>query len=242
MIATPPGLAGIGHPALAPTADLAVAVHLLTRFCLDEPPAPAGALPAGALPPVAVGERDGVPSEPVVAAGPGPEAHRQQILEFVAAHPDAAHRTCAEGHLTGSALVVDAEATRTLLLLHRKLGRWFQPGGHADGDTNLAGVALREATEETGIEGLVVLLDPIDVDVHRVEPPGEPAHLHLDVRFLVLAPPDAVEVGNEESLGLRWVAPADLDGLDPPADPGTRRLVEVGLARACALRSAIRRS
>lgn len=168
-------------------------------------------------------------------ADPEPDGHRRAVLAFVAAHPDAAVRTCAEGHLTGSALVVDTDGVRTLLLLHRKLGRWFQPGGHADGDTNLAAVALREATEETGIEGLVVLADPIDVDVHRVEPPGEPAHLHLDTRFLVVAPRGAVAAGNEESLGLRWVTEAELDVLEPPVDPGTRRLVATGLARARAV-------
>lgn len=166
----------------------------------------------------------------------GADDHRATILAYVAAHPDAAHRTSREAHLTGSGLVVDASATRTLLLLHRKLGRWFQPGGHADGDTNLAAVALREATEETGIEGLRVVVPAIDVDVHRVRPPGEPPHLHLDARYLVLAPSEATEHGNEESLALRWVAEGELDALDPPVDASTRRLVARGLRVARSLR------
>ena len=157
------------------------------------------------------------------------DRHRDDVLAFVAAHGDAAHRTNQEGHLTGSALVVDASATRTLLMLHRKLGRWFQPGGHADGDTNLAAVALREATEETGIAGLRVAVPAIDVDVHEVRPPAEPPHLHLDTRYLVVAPPGAHEQANEESLALRWVTEADLDALDPPIDESTRRLVRRGL-------------
>ena len=198
----PPAFLATGHPDLAASADLGVAVATLRRTVLTDPVT---------------------------------EGHRRHVLDFVAGHPDAAHRTCAEGHLTGSALVVDTDGTRTLLMLHRKLGRWFQPGGPADGDTNLAGVALREATEETGIDGLRVLPDPIDVDVHLVEPPGEPAHLHLDTRFLVVAPEGAIEVANEESLGLRWVTEADLALLDPPIDPGTRRLVTAGLARARSL-------
>lgn len=168
-------------------------------------------------------------------AGPEPEGHRAAVLAFTEANPDAALRTNPSGHLTGSALVVDASATRTLLMLHRKLGRWFQPGGHADGDTNLAAVARREAEEETGIAGLRVVVPAIDVDVHRVEPPSEEPHLHLDTRFLVLAPTAAQEHGNEESLALRWVTEADLDGLDPPIDPGTRRLVARGLAVARAV-------
>ena len=161
--------------------------------------------------------------------------HRDRVLEFLAEHPDAAQRACETGHLTGSAVVVDASASRTLLLHHRKLGRWFQPGGHADGDTNLAAVALREATEETGIAGLAVTTRAIDVDVHFVEPPGERAHLHLDIRYLVLAPPEAMEVGNEESLALRWLAEAELDHLQPCVDASTRRLVHRGLALAAPL-------
>ncbi|WP_421120143.1 NUDIX hydrolase [Aquihabitans daechungensis] len=157
------------------------------------------------------------------------QAHRDDVAAFVAAHDDAAHRTNVTGHLTGSALVVDATGERTLLMLHRKLGRWFQPGGHADGDTNLAAVALREAQEETGIDGLAVVVPAIDVDVHRVEPPREAPHLHLDTRYLVFAPPGAHEQANEESLALRWVTESDLDALDPPVDDSTRRLVRRGL-------------
>ena len=86
--------------------------------------------------------------------------------------------------------------------------RWLQPGGHADGDGNLARVALREAEEETGIEGLRVLTPAIDLDVHVFHnaADAEPDHLHLDVRHLVVAPPGAVARGNEESEALRWVA------------------------------------
>jgi 8-oxo-dGTP pyrophosphatase MutT (NUDIX family) len=164
--------------------------------------------------------------------GDEPERHRAQVLAYVAEHPDAAWRTSVAGHLTGSALVVDAAGERTLLLLHRKLGRWFQPGGHADGDANLAAVALREAAEETGIAGLRLAVPAIDVDVHEVAPPGEPVHLHLDVRYLVVAPPGAVEEANAESLALRWVHPSELDALEPPVDDSTRRLVRRGLAVA----------
>ena len=161
--------------------------------------------------------------------------HRDDVVAFIAKHPDAAERACEEGHLTGSALVVDTTATRTLLMLHRKLGRWFQPGGHADGDANLAAVALREASEETGIVGLRVAVPAVDVDVHEVRPPAEVPHLHLDVRFVVIAPPSAHEQANEESLALRWVTEAELDALEPPIDASTRRLVVRGLRVASEL-------
>ena len=157
------------------------------------------------------------------------------MLSFLADHDDAAHRANVAGHLTGSALVVDASRARTALMLHRKLGRWFQPGGHADGDANLAGVALREAAEETGLVGLRVVVPAIDVDVHEVAPPGEAPHLHLDVRFLVIAPDGAELVSNEESLDLRWVDSAGLDELRPAIDPATRWLVGRGLDVARAL-------
>lgn len=134
-----------------------------------------------------------------------------------------ADRTTAPGHLTGSALVVDASHERVLLLLHRKLRRWLQPGGHADGDHELAGVALKEATEETGIDGLRVLVPAVDLDVHAVDHGdvlGE--HLHLDLRFVVKAPQGAVERGNHESLGLRWVTWEELD--EVADEEGLRRL------------------
>jgi 8-oxo-dGTP pyrophosphatase MutT (NUDIX family) len=152
------------------------------------------------------------------------------ILDFVDAHPDALHRTCVEGHLTGSALVVDADHEQVLLLFHTKLQRWLQPGGHADGEANLAAVALREATEETGIDGLAIDPVPVDLDIHEVDPPGEPAHLHHDVRYLVVAPAGAEPVGNHESQGLRWVAPDDLAAMG--VDEGTLRMARRALARA----------
>jgi len=153
---------------------------------------------------------------------------RAEMLRFVDEHPDALVRSCAEGHLTGSALVVDAAGERVLVLFHRKAQRWLQPGGHADGDANLAAVARREAEEETGIQGLAVAVVPIDLDIHRVAFPHEEPHLHLDVRFVVVAPEEAEITGNHESEELRWVTLDELDELG--VDPGTCRLARRGLA------------
>jgi len=150
-----------------------------------------------------------------------------RFLRFTAEHDDALLRSCGVGHLTGSALVVDPVTERILLLHHRKLQKWLQPGGHADGDGNLAAVALREATEETGIEGLRVVVPAIHLDVHRVEPPNEAPHLHYDVRFLVLAPDGAKATGNFESTALRWVTLVELDALSD--EPGLRLLARRGL-------------
>ncbi len=154
---------------------------------------------------------------------PDAERHRRAILDFVDAHDDALDRSCREGHLTGSAVVIDPAGGRVVMLHHRKLDRWLQPGGHCDGNANLAAVALREAIEETGLDGLMIYPHVVDLDVHEVDPPDDDPHLHLDARFLVVAPDDTDPPGNHESHEVRWV---DIDALDElGVDPGTVRMV-----------------
>lgn len=144
---------------------------------------------------------------------------RERVLAFIDAHPDALLRTCAEGHLTAAAVLFDGARERVLLTHHRKLDRWLQLGGHADGDGNLVRAALREGIEESGIGDLTVDPRPIDVDVHaipaRTKSDGthEPEHLHLDVRFCVYAPKGAREVLSDESNQLEWFGPDELEGL-----------------------------
>lgn len=116
-------------------------------------------------------------------------------------HADGVWRSCAEGHITASALVIDPVGERVLLTLHRKLRMWLQTGGHCETtDTTLAGAALREATEESGVPGLTLLPGgPIRLDRHRT-----PCAWHLDVQYAAVAPPSAVSKISEESLDLRW--------------------------------------
>jgi len=171
----------------------------------------------------------------VVGARPGGadhEAHRARILAFLDEHPDALHRSCRTGHLTGSAAVIDPSTRRALLLLHAKVGRWLQPGGHADGDANLANVALREATEETGIHDLRVVTPAVDLDVHVFHDRRrrDPDHLHLDVRHLVVAPAATVVRINDESEAARWVGVDELSDPDLALDAGTVRMVRAALA------------
>jgi 8-oxo-dGTP pyrophosphatase MutT (NUDIX family) len=137
-------------------------------------------------------------------------ADRARILAFVRRHPSPFDRAIAEGHLTGSAITVSADGRRILLLHHRKLDRWLQPGGHGDpGETTGEQVALREALEETGIRGLALhpaAARPLDVDVHEIPARGqEPAHAHLDLRYLVVAPSDAeITPDLAELRAIRW--------------------------------------
>lgn len=148
----------------------------------------------------------------------------------MATSPDPLLRSNRPGHLTGSAFVVDSTGQRTLMLLHTKLGIWVQPGGHADGNANLAAVALGEAAEETGIVGLAIRPSAIDIDIHVVDPPAEDAHEHHDVRFLVVAPAGAELAANHESTDQRWVSFDELPSLG--VDAGLLRLAEAGFALA----------
>ena len=116
--------------------------------------------------------------------------------------PDGLRRTGRPDHVTASAVVLDPSGAQTLLVLHRKVGLWLQPGGHVDDDDpSLAAAGLREATEETGVAGLAVDPRPLRLDRHPA-PCG--ARDHLDVQFLVTAPGRAAPVVSAESLDVRW--------------------------------------
>src|SRR5690606_29295516 len=107
------------------------------------------------------------------------------------------------GHFTGSAWLASADGARVLLTHHRKLGRWLQLGGHADGDPDLARVALKEAEEESGLGDLVVEPAIFDLDRHAIPARGdEPEHWHYDVRFVVRATGSEAFAVGEESLDL----------------------------------------
>ncbi len=140
---------------------------------------------------------------------------RTHILAFLDAHPSDAHeRACAEGHLTGSCLLLDARRERVLLTHHKKLDRWLQLGGHADGDANLRGVAWREACEEAGFTPAAISSAPIDLDVHPIPArPGEPRHDHLDLRYLAVAPKGAEPACSDESHEVRWMTPEEARAL-----------------------------
>lgn len=145
---------------------------------------------------------------------PGEEKFRKDFLNLLL-HPRAFHRDHMPGHITGSAWIIDKSKQHTLLTHHAKLNKWLQPGGHADGDEDIVGVALREAREETGIKNFEVLSDGIfDLDIHVI--PGRkeiPEHFHYDVRILLQAAKEDVLTITNESLDLQWFSISELNKL-----------------------------
>ena len=159
-------------------------------------------------------------------------AHRDNTIAFVERHPQSWwRRSTLEGHLTSSAWVLNISRTHALLLHHAKLDRWLQPGGHLDDtDASPADGAMREAREESGLAGLQLASENIfDVDVHAIPARGsEPAHLHYDLRYLIISTGNALAL-SDESLAARWIA---LDELArAPFERSISRMAEKSLHR-----------
>ena len=135
------------------------------------------------------------------------EADAVRLRRFIETQPRCFERDCFDdGHVTGSAWVVDSGGSRVLLTHHRKLGKWLQLGGHSDGDPDTLAVALREAQEESGLRVQPISEAVLDVDIHTIPASkGEPAHLHYDVRFAFRAVSTADLRVGPESIDLAWI-------------------------------------
>ncbi|MED5261027.1 MAG: NUDIX hydrolase [Myxococcota bacterium] len=166
---------------------------------------------------------------------PGEGSCVDRFEDFVRQHPDCFERSCVPGHITASSWILSAEGSRFLLTHHRKLGRWLQLGGHADGETDVRAVALREAREESGLSDFEVVpdasgLDVLDLDIHRIPPHGrDPEHFHYDVRFLFCAAVDHPVIASDESHEVRWFDPGESG--DVLSEESLRRLMRKSSAR-----------
>jgi len=147
------------------------------------------------------------------------ESLRHTMLAFLDSAPDGCLRSHAAGHITASSLVLDEGGEHVLLTLHPRVGRWIQLGGHCEeGDDSVVAAALREAREESGIEGLRIDPRVLSAHTHPITCSlGVPTR-HLDLRFLVRAPGPASAVPvviSDESQDLRWFPVDDLpDGAE----------------------------
>jgi 8-oxo-dGTP pyrophosphatase MutT (NUDIX family) len=134
------------------------------------------------------------------------EAVRRAYVQHLEAAPTGLQRECYPDHITASTLIVSADHTQVLLTLHAKARAWFQMGGHCEpGDLTLAGAALREAVEESGLDDLALDPSPVQLNTHEVpfcDPRGG-VH-HLDVRFVAVAPEAGSHAASDESLDVRW--------------------------------------
>lgn len=135
------------------------------------------------------------------------EEEVEQILGFIGSTDNLFGRDSKIGHITCGAWIVDSNLANVILVRHRRLGRWIQPGGHIEPmETPFAG-ALREAMEETGLEKLVLWRDGLfNLSVHLF-PEGKdgPAHLHYDFRYLFFAPKTSRIIATDETDGVAWV-------------------------------------
>ena len=126
------------------------------------------------------------------------------------------YRDCLPGHITGSAVLLDKKFEKIVLTHHKKLNKWLQLGGHSDGDWLTSRVAKREAFEESGIECLDLISPtdftttnaeaalPLDFDIHHIPArKDEPEHLHYDVRFIMIAHEERLQI-SDESNDLAW--------------------------------------
>lgn len=162
----------------------------------------------------------------------GDDLIRQKFHALLTGTPRCFWRDAFPAHFTASAWLVSRDGERALLMHHRKLDRWLQPGGHADGDSDLPRVALREAEEETGLRELAVESTIFDLDAHEIPARGsEPAHWHYDVRFVVTAARDERFSANAESKGMAWLEITKI-AEDAGIDASIRRMARRWLSRS----------
>jgi 8-oxo-dGTP pyrophosphatase MutT (NUDIX family) len=133
------------------------------------------------------------------------QEYKEKIITFIKNNENCFDRSNGKGHITASAWVINKDRNKVLLMLHKKLNRWLQLGGHADGESDVTLVALKEAREESGIQEIHLISNKIfDIDIHKIPAHKDiPEHLHYDIRFILETEHENF-IQNNESIALAW--------------------------------------
>ncbi len=140
---------------------------------------------------------------------------REAMLRFLAVHEDAFLRTNLTAHMTASAWVLSRDRRRVVMVYHNLYRSWSWTGGHADGGRDLLAVAMREVTEETGLQRLtpvtegIFSLECLTVDGHEKRGQYVPSHIHMNVTYLLAAEDDALREKPDENSGVAWFTPEE---------------------------------
>ncbi len=152
------------------------------------------------------------------------ERDKAVILAFLDAHDDAFQRENLVAHMTASAWVVNPARDKVLMVYHKLYDSWAWTGGHADGETDLLSVALRECREETGVQHVrpvseeIYSLEILTVEGHEKRGQYVPSHLHLNLTYLLEADDaDNLQICEAENSGVRWFSLDD--ALTAPSEP-----------------------
>lgn len=149
----------------------------------------------------------------------------KKMLEFANKDARCFERSNTYGHFTGSAWLLSPDGKSVLLTHHKKLNMWLQPGGHADNETDIIKVAMREAQEESGIQKIKIINDAIfDIDAHQFPAKGDmPEHIHFDIRFLLQAEQTEFMTSDESNM-LAWFDYEQLANMQDELDPSVWRM------------------
>lgn len=148
----------------------------------------------------------------------------KRFLVFIKEHEDCFLRSLLIGHVTASALVLKKNKEEVLLMHHKKLDKWLQPGGHCDGEEDVLSVAKKEVLEETGIDVGEQGIEIFDIDIHHIpERKGVPAHEHYDIRFCFIVANETKFIANNESNALKWIKLNDIEKYT--SEPSILRMV-----------------
>lgn len=141
------------------------------------------------------------------------EKDKNTILKYMDAFEDTLTRNNEFGHFTASAWVVNKERTKVLMIYHNIYKSWAWTGGHADGESDLLSVAVREVKEETGVENVKVLdddifsLEIVCVNGHVKRGKYVSSHVHLNVTYLLEVDENAtLRIKEDENSGVKWVS------------------------------------